>query len=228
MSKLKHLAIILDGNRRWAKEKGLPVFKGHGAGYERIKDVCRWCIKRDIEILTVYAFSTENWNRSKEEVKYLMILLNKAFSDDIEELNNLGIKVNIIGSRDKISPTIKKNIEKIEEKTKNNKKIVLNICFNYGGRLEIIEAVKDIIMEGTKPEEVSEELISNHIWFKGQPDPDLVIRTSGEQRLSGFLTWTSVYSELYFPRCYWPDFDEKELDKTIAEFEKRNRRFGGD
>jgi len=228
MSKLKHLAIILDGNRRWAREKGLPTFEGHRVGYERIKDVCRWCLKRNIEILTVYAFSTENWNRSKEEVKYLMFLLNKAFSEDAEELNKLGIKVNIMGSRDRISPKIKKNIEKIQEKTKNNKKMVLNICFNYGGRLEIVEAVKDIIREGIKPEKVTEELISKHIWFKGQPDPDLIVRTSGEQRLSGFLTWTSVYSELYFPRCYWPDFNEKELDKTIKEFERRNRRFGGD
>jgi len=228
MSKLKHLAIILDGNRRWAREKGLPAFKGHEAGYERIKDVCKWCIKKDIEILTVYAFSTENWNRNKEEVKYLMFLLNKAFSKEMEELNKLGIKMNIIGSRDRISPTIKKNIEKTEEKTKNNKKMVLNICFNYGGRLEIVEAVKNIIKEDTKPEEVTEELISKHIWFKGQPEPDLIVRTSGEQRLSGFLTWTSVYSELYFPNCYWPDFNEKELDKTIEEFERRNRRFGGD
>jgi undecaprenyl diphosphate synthase len=157
-----------------------------------------------------------------------MFLLNKAFSEDVEELNKLGIKVNVIGSRDRISSRIKKNIEKIQEKTKNNKKMILNICFNHGGRLEIVEAVKDIIREDTKPEEVTEELISNHIWFKGQPDPDLIVRTSGEQRLSGFLTWTSVYSELYFPRCYWPDFDEKELDKAIEEFERRNRRFGGD
>jgi undecaprenyl diphosphate synthase len=122
MSKLKHLAIILDGNRRWAREKGFPTFEGHRIGYERIKDVCKWCIKRDIEILTVYAFSTENWNRGKEEVKYLMFLLNKAFSEDTEELNNLGIKVNVMGSRDRISSEIKKNIEKIQEKTKDNKK----------------------------------------------------------------------------------------------------------
>ncbi len=226
MSNLKHLAIILDGNRRWAKEKGLPTFEGHKAGYDRIKDVSRWCLERNIKILTVYAFSTENWNRSKEEVKYLMTLMNKAFSEELEELNKLGFKINIIGSRDRISKNIKKNIEKIENETKNNKKAILNICFNYGGRLEIVEAVKKIVEDGIEVDKINEELISKYIWFKGQPEPDLIIRTSGEKRLSGFLTWTSVYSELYFPHCYWPDFDEKELDKAIKEFEKRNRRFG--
>ncbi len=226
MSKLKHLAIILDGNRRWAKERELPTFEGHKVGYEKIKEVCRWCLKRDIEILTVYAFSTENWNRSKKEVKYLMTLLNKAFSEKTDELNELGLKVNIIGSKDRISSEIKKNIEKVEKETKNNKNMVLNICFNYGGRLEIVEAVKKIMGEGIEPEKISEDLISKYIWFKGQSEPDLIVRTSGEKRLSGFLTWTSVYSELYFPSCFWPDFNEKELDKAIAEFEKRNRRFG--
>jgi len=226
MSNLKHLAIILDGNRRWAKEKGLPTFDGHKAGYDKIKDVSRWCLERNIKILTVYAFSTENWNRSKEEVKYLMTLMNKAFSKELEDLNKLGFKVNIIGSRDRLSKKIKKNIEKIENETKNNKKAVLNICFNYGGRLEIVEAVKKIVEEGIEAEKINEKLISKYIWFKGQPEPDLIVRTSGEKRLSGFLTWTSVYSELYFPRCYWPDFDEKELDKAIKEFERRNRRFG--
>lgn len=226
MSNLKHLAIILDGNRRWARERGLSTFEGHRVGYERIKDVSKWCLERNIKILTVYAFSTENWNRSKEEVKYLMTLMNKAFSEELEELNKLGFKINIIGSRDRISKTIKKNIEKIENETKNNKKAILNICFNYGGRLEIVEAVKKIVEEGIEVEKINEELIGKYIWFKGQPEPDLIVRTSGEKRLSGFLTWTSVYSELYFPRCYWPDFDEKELDKAIKEFDKRNRRFG--
>ena len=226
MSNLKHLAIILDGNRRWARERGLSTFEGHRVGYERIKDVSKWCLERNIKILTVYAFSTENWNRSKEEVKYLMTLMNKAFSEELEELNKLGFKINIIGSRDRISKTIKKNIEKIENETKNNKKAILNICFNYGGRLEIVEAVKKIVEEGIEVEKINEELIGKYIWFKGQPEPDLIVRTSGEKRLSGFLTWTSVYSELYFPRCYWPDFDEKELDKAIKEFERRNRRFG--
>ncbi|MBP6921906.1 di-trans,poly-cis-decaprenylcistransferase [Candidatus Dojkabacteria bacterium] len=226
MSNLKHLAIILDGNRRWARERGLSTFEGHRVGYERIKDVSKWCLERNIKILTVYAFSTENWNRSKEEVKYLMTLMNKAFSEELEELNKLGFKINIIGSRDRISKTIKKNIEKIENETKNNKKAILNICFNYGGRLEIVEAVKKIVEEGIEVEKINEELIGKYIWFKGQPEPDLIVRTSGEKRLSGFLTWTSVYSELYFPRCYWPDFDEKELDKAIKEFNKRNRRFG--
>ena len=226
MSNLKHLAIILDGNRRWARERGLPTFDGHKAGYDKIKDVSKWCLKRNIKILTVFAFSTENWNRSKEEVKYLMTLMNKAFSKELEDLNKLGFKVNIIGSRDRLSKKIKKNIEKIETETKNNKKAVLNICFNYGGRLEIVEAVKKIVEEGIEVDKINEKLISKYIWFKGQPEPDLIVRTSGEKRLSGFLTWTSVYSELYFPRCYWPDFDEKELDKAIREFERRNRRFG--
>jgi len=227
MSKLKHLAIILDGNRRWAKEKGLPTFEGHRAGYERIKDVSKWCVKKGIKVLTVYAFSTENWNRNKEEVKYLMTLMNKVFKNEAKEFNRLGIKVNIIGSKDRISPQIKRSIEKIEMETKNNKDMILNICFNYGGRLEIVEAVKKIIKKGIKAEDICEKLINENLWFKGQPEPDLIIRTSGEKRLSGFLTWTSVYSELYFPSCFWPDFDEDELDKAINEFRKRERRFGG-
>lgn len=227
MSKLEHLAIIMDGNRRWAKKRNLPTLEGHKKGYEKIKEVGKWCIDKGIKTLTVYAFSTENWSRSKEEVKYLMNLSNRAFTEEVEEFNRLGIKVNILGSRQDLDKKILKNIHNIQEKTKDNAKGVLNICFNYGGRLEIVEAVREIVEKGFKPEEITEELITQFTWLKDQPEPDLIIRTSGEQRLSGFLTWSSVYSEFYFPSCSWPSFDESELDRAIETFNNRHRRFGG-
>jgi undecaprenyl diphosphate synthase len=227
MSKLKHLGIIMDGNRRWAKNKNLPALEGHKAGYEKVKEVGKWCIDRGIEVLTVYAFSTENWNRSKDEVKYLMILLKVASKEGVEEFNKLGIRINILGSTQGLDKKIMKSINNIQEKTKNNMKGVLNICFNYGGRLEIVEAIREIVKNGFSPEEINEDLVTQFTWLKNQPEPDLIIRTSGEQRLSGFLTWSSVYSELYFTSCTWPAFNEKELDKAIEDFNARHRRFGG-
>lgn len=227
MPELKHLAIIMDGNRRWAKEQGLPTLEGHRRGYNKMKEVGEWCIKRGITTLSIYAFSTENWNRSEEEVNYLMDLLHQALTKEVDEFNRRGIKLNIIGSRNRLPEKIKQAIVFAENETKNNTKGVLNICLNYGGRLEIVEAVQQIIKQGKLAEEVDEKLISENIWLAGQSDPDLIVRTSGEQRLSGFLTWESVYSEFYFAACHWPAFTEADLDAAIAEFNRRNRRFGG-
>ncbi len=227
MNKIKHLAIIMDGNRRWAKERGLPAFEGHRRGYEKMKDAGQWCLDRGIEVLTVYAFSRENWNRSQEEVSYLMDLLHKALTLEIKKFNERGIRLRIIGSREKLSKKLVEAIEYAQEQTKNNNKGTLNLAINYGGRLEIVEAVKKAVKDGVNIDTLSEETISQNIWTAGQSDPDLIIRTSGEQRLSGFLTWQSVYSELYFIQKHWPEFSESDLDLAIEEFEKRGRRFGG-
>jgi len=227
MTVINHLGIIMDGNRRWAKEHGLPGLEGHRCGYDKIVEVGDWCLARGIKVLTVYAFSTENWNRTQEEVGYLMDLFYKALTVEIEAFHRKGIKVRVIGSREKLSEKLIAAIDAAEAKTKDNREGTLNLAINYGGRLEIVTAMKRALAAGVKPEELSEEVISQNIWTAGQPDPDLIIRTSGEQRLSGFLTWQSVYSELYFCRKNWPDFAEADLDEAVAEFNSRNRRFGG-
>lgn len=227
MSELKHLAVIMDGNRRWAKDNGLPSFEGHRQGYDKMKEVGQWCIDRGITTLTVYAFSTENWNREEAEVNYLMDLLYKAVTAEVEEFNKRGIRLKIIGTREKLSEKLVKAIADAEERTKNNDKGTLNICLNYGGRLEIVDAVKKIVAQGILADQITEKTISENIWLAGQADPDLIIRTSGEQRLSGFLTWESVYSEFLFIDKHWPAFSEADLDAAIDDYNNRHRRFGG-
>ncbi|MFA6919077.1 MAG: polyprenyl diphosphate synthase [Patescibacteria group bacterium] len=227
MSQIKHLGIIMDGNRRWAKDNNLPPFEGHRRGYDKMKEAGQWCIDRGIDILTVYAFSTENWNRSQEEVSYLMDLLHFALTQEVPKFTEIGIRLRVIGSRDRLSDKLREAIDQAEEATKDNSKGTLNIALNYGGRLEIVEAMKKALAGGIKPQELSEKDISDNIWTAGQSDPDLIIRTSGEQRLSNFLTWQSVYSELLFVKCHWPAFSEKDLDEAIEEFNRRTRRFGG-
>lgn len=224
---VKHLGLIIDGNRRWAKERGLSPQEGHKRGYEKILETIKWHKKRNIKTVTIYAFSTENWKRSKEEVDFLMNLLISAFKKDLPSLTKKEIKVNVIGLREELPEKILRAIKDIEKKTSQNKKGTLNIAFNYGGRLEIVEAIKKIINKKIPAEKITEDLISKSIWTAGQSDPDLIIRTSGEQRLSGFLTWQSVYSELYFCKKNWPDFSEKDLDEALEEYQRRNRRFGG-
>ncbi len=227
MSTINHLGIIMDGNRRWAKNNGLLPQQGHQKGYNKLLEVGQWCLDKNIKILTVYAFSTENWKRSEKEVGFLMKLLKKALTEEVDKFNKEGIRIKFLGTREKLSKDLIKSIENIEEITKNNKNGVINLCFNYGGRLEIVEAVKEIVKKGFKPEEVTEELITQNTWMGDIGDPELIIRTSGEKRLSGFLTWQSVYSEFYFTNIHWPDFSKQELDKAIKDFENRNRKFGG-
>lgn len=221
-----HLGIIIDGNRRWAKKRGLPAFEGHRQGLEKVKKIGKWCKERGVKILTLFAFSTENWNRSKTEVTYLIRLLREAFSQkNIKEVDQEGIKIQIIGQREKLPLSLQKAIEEAEDLTKNNKEGILNIALSYGGRAEIVEVVKKIIKKNPLPE-ITEELIDKNLWTAGEPHPDLIIRTGGQQRLSNFLLWQSAYSELYFSKKYWPEFIEKDLDEAFEDYAKRQRRFG--
>ena len=186
-----------------------------------MKQVGDWCLARGIRYMTVFAFSTENWKRSKKEVDYLMRLLEKALTKELHEFTKRGIRLRVIGSRDRLSKSVVKAIDNAEKITVNNKKGILNMAINYGGRLEIIEAVKKIIKQKKSPADITEELIDKNIWTAGQPDPDIIVRTSGEQRLSGFLTWQSVYSELFFVSHHWPAFSEKDLDGIIDDYNNR-------
>lgn len=223
---INHLAIIMDGNRRWAKAQGLPTLEGHRRGYQKLKDVGSWCIDRGIKLLTVYAFSTENWNRSQEEVSYLMDLLKQGLTLELPEFKKRGIRLRVIGSRDELSQDLRDAIEHAQTETAGNDRGTLNIALNYGGRLEIVRAVQSLIEQGKTRDEIDEAAISGAIWTADQPDPDLIIRTSGEQRLSGFLTWQSVYSELLFIDKHWPAFEQSDLDAVIEEYANRQRRFG--
>ena len=222
-----HVGIIVDGNRRWAKSKSLPAFEGHRRGYERLREVGKWCKERGVKILTVYAFSTENWNRSKEEVSYLMKLLKSALSGkEVDRFNKEGIKLRVIGQKERLEGSLQETIKKAEEKTKDNKEGIFILAISYGGYADIVEAVKKIVNKKIPPEEITEESINQNLWTAGLPYPDLIIRTSGEQRLSGFLTWQSAYSEFYFCRKHWPDFSEKDLDEVLEDYSHRQRRFG--
>lgn len=223
---IKHLAIILDGNRRWAKERGLPSLEGHRRGYDNVKAVGLAALDRGIEQFTAFAFSTENWNRSAEEVGYLMDLLHQALTNDLGFYQKNDIRLRVIGRREGLSEKLIEAIDRAERETSSNARGQFNVCINYGGRAEITDAARRIVSEGMPAKDVTEELISKKIWMAGIPDPDLIIRTSGEQRLSGFLAWSGVYSELLFVDAYWPDFSEKHLDEAIAEYERRERRFG--
>ncbi|KPJ54631.1 hypothetical protein AMJ47_04005 [Parcubacteria bacterium DG_72] len=220
----KHLAIIIDGNRRWAREKGLPSFQGHKKGFDKVDKIGEYCLEKGVKILTLYCFSTENWNRSKAEVNFLMRLLAKAFNkENIKRFNNREVRMQVIGQKQRLPKSLQEKIKKAEKETKNNKKGILNLAISYGGRPEIVQAVKNIIKKDLP---ITEKSINNNLWTKGLPGPDLIIRTSGEQRLSNFLTWQSVYSELYFPKKYWPDFTKKDIDKAFKEYSLRCRRFG--
>ena len=219
-----HIGIILDGNRRWALKKGLPSFEGHIKGLEAVKKTVKHAQKRGVEILSLFVFSTENWKRSKEEVDFLMSLIEKLFRDEYQKKDLFDkIKVRVVGERDRISKKIKEIIEQVEEETKNNSDMVLNIALSYGGRAEIIEAIRKIVDKKISPEEIDERDMRDNL---SVPDLDLIIRTGYEQRLSNFFIWQAAYSELCFPNKYWPDFNEKDLDEAIDEYNQRQRRFG--
>lgn len=225
-----HIAIIMDGNRRWAKQNKLDVRLGHKKGAETLENIVRYCNKIGIKYLTVYAFSTENWKRSKEEVGALMLLLQNYLDDFAKRADAENIKINMLGNKDGLSKGLLTKIEDTVERTKNNTGITFNVAFNYGGRDEIVKAVRqiteDIKQDKIKIEDINEELISNKLYTSGMPDPDLMIRTSGEIRTSNFLPWQLVYSEFYFTEKLWPDFTEKDLDEAIDEYNRRTRNFG--
>ena len=221
-----HVAIIMDGNGRWAQSRGLPRLMGHKAGTENLRKIIRACGEFGVKYLTLFAFSTENWNRSEAEVKGLMKIFDDVFEKELAELIKEGANLRYIGNRAGVSEKMKAQIHYGEEITKENDKLFLSVAFNYGGRDEIVCAVKQIIEDGIDPDDINEELISKYMFTADIPDPDLVIRTSGEKRLSNFLTWQTVYSEWYFPDVFWPDFNKEELLKALKEYSKRQRRFG--
>jgi undecaprenyl diphosphate synthase len=221
-----HIAIILDGNRRWAKAKGLPTFFGHKKGMENAKKIVLHAQNRGVKVITMYGFSTENWSRSEKEVGYLMKLFEKYIDKNIADYKKRGIRFRHIGSLKELPASLQEKIKHAIELTKDCTGIIANMALNYGGRDEIKRAIQKIIKSGVKASEIDFETISHNLDTAGLPDPDLVIRTSGEQRTSGFLLWQGAYSELYFPKVEWPDFDTDQFDKAIAEFNKRQRRFG--
>ena len=224
--RVRHLGIIMDGNRRWAQQRGLPSLEGHRRGYAVVKKLGDWAIARGIEVLTVYAFSTENWKRTKTEVKYLMKLLELALSKDIDELNRKNIRVTVIGRVKELPERLQNRIAAAVAKTKDNTAGTIQLAINYGGRAEIVDAVKKIVRSAKKNSVITEASISQALYTAQQPDPDLIIRTSGELRTSGFLAWQGAYSELMFIDKNWPDFNERDLDKALDEYKRRQRRFG--
>lgn len=229
--KLNHIAIIMDGNSRWAETQGLSTKAGHKKGAENVESICNYCIDLGIKHLTLYAFSTENWKRPKEEVDYLMKLLRNYFENDIKKLHKKGVQVKIIGCGDNVPVDIQKTISEIEELTKDNDKLHLNIAFSYGGRREIVDATKTIakkVKEGLiNLEDIDENLFKQYLYNSEMPDPDLVIRTGNNERISNFLLWQIAYSELYFTEKYWPAFGKEDLLEAMENFKQRERRYGG-
>ena len=226
----RHIAIIMDGNRRWAKAQGKPASFGHKAGAKTLEKVVRYANKIGLEYITVYAFSTENWKRTEEEVKALMTLLQSYLDDYSKRADTENIRVKILGDISALAPGMQKSIYNCMERTKDNTGVTFNIALNYGGRDELLKAVRNIAQEVKERnidiQDISEEMVSNNLYTKGEPDPDLLIRTSGELRLSNFLPWQLVYSEFLFIEKNWPDFTEEDLDNAIVEYEKRTRKFG--
>jgi len=222
----RHVGIIMDGNGRWAKQRGLPRVAGHRAGTENLRRILRAAVEFGIPVLTIYAFSTENWERPLEEIRGLMRILGEVIDRELAELHENGVQLRHIGNLDGLSAKLRRKIEDAIELTRSNDRLILNVAFGYGGRAEIVRAVQEIVRAGHTPDAIDEALISSHLYTVGLPDPDLIIRTSGEMRLSNFLIWQAAYAEYYVTPTYWPDFDKEELRKALFEFSQRDRRFG--
>jgi len=222
----KHIGIMIDGNRRWARKKKLPAFLGHKRGIERVVEIIDYAAKRGIKTLTLYGFSTENWKRSKKEVDYLMDLFTRFARKYAYHFKKKGIQFRHIGGLEELPEDLQKEIKEAQKLTKNNKKMVLNIALNYGGRDEMVRAIKKIVRKKISSEKINEKVIMNYLDTAGLPDTDFIIRTSGEMRLSNFLPFQGAYAELYFPKICWPDFTKKQFDLAIKEFQRRSRRFG--
>jgi undecaprenyl diphosphate synthase len=222
----RHVAMIMDGNGRWAISRGLPRLAGHKAGTENLRRVIRASVEFGIKYLTIYAFSTENWGRPPEEVKGLMYILEDVIDKELGELNKEGVQLRHIGRLERLAPTLQeKGLDAIDV-TKNNDRLILNIAFNYGGRDEIVQAIQRMMKDGVPPEKVTDELVNQYLFTAGVPDPDLIIRTSGELRVSNFLIWQAAYSEWYITPTYWPDFDKDEYRRALEDFANRDRRYG--
>jgi len=229
-TELKHIAVIMDGNRRWAKERHLPSAMGHQKGVQSLKTALKACHSFGVQYLTVYAFSTENWNRPKDEVNFLMGLLANTIKNELKELDENGVRIKFIGKISELNQELRNILHDAEEKTKDNTGVKLQIAFNYGSRMEITNAVKEIakdVADGfIKAEDITEQTVCEKLFTKDIPDPDLLIRTGGEQRLSNYLLWQAAYSEIYVTNTYWPDFDKESLAEAIKEYSARTRRFG--
>lgn len=223
----QHIAIIMDGNGRWAKKRGLPRLAGHRQGATNAQHVVELLIEYKILCLTLYAFSTENWNRPKAEVKGLFSLLEERLVEGIEIAQEKQLRIRHIGKLDGLPLKIQNRIKQALELTQNNTGVTVSLAFNYGGRDEIVEATRRLILDGISAENINETVLSQYLYTASFPDPDLIIRTGGEMRLSNFLTWQSAYAEIYFTPVLWPDFDKKELDKALIAYNQRQRRFGG-
>ena len=221
-----HIAIIMDGNGRWAKKRALPRTAGHAAGSKNFKDIARYCNKIGLKYLTVYAFSTENWKRPQEEVNNIMKIF-KEYLEDTKNFKDENIKLQFIGDRTVLDPEIQRLMQQSEDDSRDATGLHLNIAINYGGRDEIVHAVKNIVNSGVGADAITEDMISQNLYTTGQPDPDFIIRPSGEYRLSNYLIWQSAYAEYWFSDILWPDFKTSDLDRAIDDFNKRNRRFGG-
>jgi undecaprenyl diphosphate synthase len=221
-----HVAIIMDGNGRWAAARGLPRVAGHRAGTENLRRVIRACDEFKVKYLTIYAFSTENWGRPTDEVQGLMMILEDVIDTELENLNDENVRLIHLGNLEKLNPTLAQKVKHAVEVTRNNTGLVLCIAWNYGGRDELISAIQQMIRDGVKAEAINDDLVSQYLFTRGIPDPDLIVRTSGEMRISNFLVWQSAYSELYITDTLWPDFGREELFKALEDFAQRDRRFG--
>lgn len=222
----KHVAIIMDGNGRWAQKRNLPRSAGHRQGTENLRTIIRAAVEFDVQILTIYAFSTENWSRPRKEVQLLLQILEMVIDRELRELNENGVQIRHIGELDGIPERVQKKVREACETTVQNQRLILNVAFNYGGRDEIVHAVQQIIREGVPAEAVTEDMISTHLYTSGLPDPDLVIRTSGEYRLSNFLIWQGSYAEYYYTDVLWPDFNRERFLEALDDYSQRRRRFG--
>ena len=222
----RHVAIIMDGNGRWALSRGLPRLAGHKAGTENLRRIIRASVEFGVKYLTIYAFSTENWGRPPEEVQGLMYILENVLDRELAELHKEGVQLRHIGRLERLAPNLQEKVLEAIELTKNNDKLVLIVAFNYGGRDEIVNAIQNIIKDGIPPEDVTETLVNRYLYTAGVPDPDLIVRPSGELRVSNFLIWQGAYSELYVTPKYWPDFDKEEYRRALEAFASRDRRYG--
>ena len=221
-----HVAIIMDGNGRWAIARKQPRLAGHRAGVENLRRIITACVEFGVRHLTIYAFSTENWGRPREEVDGLLFILNEVLDRELGELNKQGVQLRHIGRLEALSPGLQKKVRGAMELTRHNDRLVLNVAFNYGGRDEIIHAIQQMLADGIKPDEVDADLVSRYLYTAGQPDPDLIIRTAGELRVSNFLLWQGAYAEYYAADVYWPDFDKEQFRLALEHFGQRERRFG--
>lgn len=221
-----HVAIIMDGNGRWAKERGLPRLAGHRAGVENLRRVLEASAEFGIKYLTIYAFSTENWERPAAEVRGLLNILEEVIDRELAELHKNGVQLRHIGRLERLTPALQEKVRRAIDLTCDNTRLILNVAWNYGGRDEIVHAIQRIVEEGIPAEEIDEEVVKKHLYTKDSPNPDLVIRTSGEYRVSNFLIWQAAYAEWYITPIYWPDFDRDELLKALQEYATRERRFG--